>query len=113
MVSSVAHRPPAANIPPMRKAACQDSGSSSARMITTERRLPTAAAATPQTLAKLAARIPMLASGSATASPAPRTTPNTLHVSAPIKVKASSVGTRRRMGPPVSQRHVMKAASAA
>ena len=113
MVSSVAHRHPAANTPAVTSACPRLSGRSNASTSTTVSKLPTCSGCWPQVRAKLVAKMPTQASGNATPSPAARAKPNPAVHAAPMAVKASSAGKRRRIGPPASHRQVSSAPNAA
>jgi len=63
--------------------------------------------------AKLVQKMSRQATGTTTGRPIERNSPSPAVRPAPMAAKASKGGTRRRIGPPASHRHVSKAASAA
>ena len=106
------HSPPATNIAAITAARCGASGTSSANTSTTVSTLPIAAAARPYTRAYALQKITAQPSGTTTGMPSGRSIPKTAQIAAPTTVKTSSPGTRLRIGPPTSQKHVRFAASA-
>ena len=112
-VSRLAHSPPARNSPATVAAVPGASGWSSPITTITVIRLPICSPAWPKTRAKLQAKMARAASGSATAMPPARASPNPPAAAAPSTAKPSSGPNRARSGPPGSHRHVSSAPRAA
>ncbi len=113
MVSRIAQRQPAAKTRPSNAASGTGRGSSIARTSTTTSRLPTCAEACPQMRTKEKANTPRQASGIVTIRLVPRRMPKPAVTAAPMSMKASRAGSRRRTGPPESPRQTSRAARAA